>query len=363
MKANYDIVEEIIKNGKKISILKNKEKKYLLKKQVVYSSDILTISSLKNEVTCLFMLKETNIVPKIIEYNFDVKEPYLITEFISYNRLYDVTFSSLKQKIMCMINILYSVNKIHEKGIIHCDLKPQNILINENFDIKIIDFDISFIKNKDNKVYYGSFNYCSPEQLERKNLNEQSDIYSLGIILYRLITGRLPFERNYLNLKESIDYSKIEKIADKKLNQIVFRAIEKDLTKRYRNTEEFMKELKIYLKKGEDIMNEKFKRYLPIGSVVLLKDAKKKVMIIGYAVTSPEHGERVFDYIGCLFPEGVISPTKNLLFDHKDVNQIFAIGYSDDEQKEFSKRLDEATKIREEKVKEELEANVDNSNQ
>lgn len=104
-------------------------------------------------------------------------------------------------------------------------------------------------------------------------------------------------------------------------------------------------------------MNERFKRYLPLGSVILLKDAKKRVMITGYAVKSDAHGDRVFDYIGCLYPEGVISHDKNLLFDHKDIVKIFAIGYSDEEQKEFSKRLDEATIAREQELKQVQEIN------
>lgn len=96
-------------------------------------------------------------------------------------------------------------------------------------------------------------------------------------------------------------------------------------------------------------MNEKFKRYLPLGSVVLMKDAKKRVMITGYAVKSPDYGERIFDYIGCLWPEGMITPEKNLLFDHKDIGRIFAIGYSDDEQKRFMGVLDKATQLHEQK--------------
>lgn len=94
-------------------------------------------------------------------------------------------------------------------------------------------------------------------------------------------------------------------------------------------------------------MEEKFKRYLPIGSVVLMKDATKRVMITGYAVRSAQFGEKIFDYIGCLYPEGVIAHDKNLLFDHRDIQQIFALGYSDDEQKAFSKKLDEAALARE----------------
>ena len=96
-------------------------------------------------------------------------------------------------------------------------------------------------------------------------------------------------------------------------------------------------------------VNEKFKKYLPLGSVVLMKDAKKRVMITGYCVKSPESGDKIWDYIGCLWPEGVIAPDKNLLFNHKDIHQIFAIGYSDDEQKRFMGVLDKATQLHEQK--------------
>lgn len=96
-------------------------------------------------------------------------------------------------------------------------------------------------------------------------------------------------------------------------------------------------------------MNERFKKYLPFGSVVLMIDAKKRIMITGYAVKAPESGDRLWDYIGCLWPEGMIVPDKNLLFDHKDIQQIFAIGYTDDEQKRFMSVLDKATEIKEQR--------------
>lgn len=102
-------------------------------------------------------------------------------------------------------------------------------------------------------------------------------------------------------------------------------------------------------------MNEKFKKFLPLGSVILMKNAKKRVMITGYAITSPDSGEKIWDYIGCLWPEGMIAPDKNLLFDHKDIGQIFAIGYSDDEQKKFMHVLDKATALREERLNKEKE--------
>ena len=100
-------------------------------------------------------------------------------------------------------------------------------------------------------------------------------------------------------------------------------------------------------------MNERFKKYLPLGSVVLMKEAKKRVMITGYAVQSPDSGDKLWDYIGCLWPEGMISPDKNLLFDHENIDKIFAIGYTDEEQKRFMGVLAKATALREERLNKE----------
>ncbi len=86
-------------------------------------------------------------------------------------------------------------------------------------------------------------------------------------------------------------------------------------------------------------MNKKYEKYLPLGSVVILKDAKKKLMVIGYATIDVNKRDKVFDYVGCLYPEGVISTNQSILFDHSDIEKIFCIGFSDDEQKEFSKKL------------------------
>lgn len=80
-------------------------------------------------------------------------------------------------------------------------------------------------------------------------------------------------------------------------------------------------------------------KYLPIGTVVILKNGKKRIMITGYIVQGKETGDKVYDYIGCLYPEGVISSDRNLLFDHDQINQIFYVGYSDDEQKSFMVKL------------------------
>jgi len=76
-------------------------------------------------------------------------------------------------------------------------------------------------------------------------------------------------------------------------------------------------------------------KFLPLGSVVLLKKAKKRIMITGYAIRTAEKKDKVWDYLGCLYPEGTISPDKNLVFDHDDIETIYATGYCDDEHKRF----------------------------
>lgn len=84
---------------------------------------------------------------------------------------------------------------------------------------------------------------------------------------------------------------------------------------------------------------DKYEKFLPVGSVVLLNEATKRVMITGFYIKGNEIPDKVFDYIGCLYPEGVISTDKNLLFNHEDIKQIYAIGYSDDEEKKFKEKL------------------------
>lgn len=82
-----------------------------------------------------------------------------------------------------------------------------------------------------------------------------------------------------------------------------------------------------------------FEKYLPIGSVVLLEGAQKRVMITGFAAKAQATGETLYDYIGCLYPEGVISSEQNLLFNHDKIVKIFYLGYSDDEEKALKIKL------------------------
>lgn len=88
-------------------------------------------------------------------------------------------------------------------------------------------------------------------------------------------------------------------------------------------------------------MDDRLKKYLPIGSVVILKNGTKRIMITGYVSIDMEKKDKVYDYIGCMFPEGVISTRQSLLFNHDDIEKVFCLGFSDEEQKEYMKKLKE----------------------
>ena len=80
-------------------------------------------------------------------------------------------------------------------------------------------------------------------------------------------------------------------------------------------------------------------KYLPIGTVVLLKGGKKRAMITGFCSVAQENQEKIYDYSGCVYPEGYLSSNQVCLFDHDQIDKIFFVGYEDDEEKAFKEKL------------------------
>lgn len=81
-----------------------------------------------------------------------------------------------------------------------------------------------------------------------------------------------------------------------------------------------------------------YEKYLPIGTVVKLKDGTKKIMITGFYCTKKE-ANKIFDYSGCLYPEGLISMDKFYFFDHVQIQNVYHIGLIDDEERNFKEKL------------------------
>ncbi len=81
-------------------------------------------------------------------------------------------------------------------------------------------------------------------------------------------------------------------------------------------------------------------KYLPVGSVVLLNGGSKKLMITGFCTVTNEQPDKMFDYCGCLYPEGIIRSDQNCVFNHDQIKEVFFIGYDSQEEVEFKKKLD-----------------------
>lgn len=86
-------------------------------------------------------------------------------------------------------------------------------------------------------------------------------------------------------------------------------------------------------------------KYLPIGTVVLLKGGRKRAMITGFCSVAQENQEKIYDYSGCVYPEGYLSSNQVCLFDHDQIEKIFFLGFEDDEEKAFKDKLNKIVSL------------------
>lgn len=155
--------------------------------------------------------------------------------------------------------ILSAFREIHQKGIVHSDIKPQNIVVLSSGAIKIMDFGISksFSNNSGNisnaessDVAVGTVHYVSPEQAEAKKLDGRSDIYSLGIVMYEMATGILPFFGDKASKIAAMHVSElpiaptvISPTVTPEVEEIILKALEKNPDERYQSAEEMLSDI------------------------------------------------------------------------------------------------------------------------
>lgn len=187
---------------------------------------------------------------------------YLGQPFVSYELLKGKTLKevidnrgrlSYDEAIDYIIQILDAVSHMHDKEIIHNDLKPDNIFLLRDGNIKLCDFGIAtHIIEREHKETMGSVMYVAPEVLQNKKYSIQSDIYSLGIIFFEFLTGNVPFygdsQKEILEAQMSQDIPSIKKfisldnVAD--LDYIINKAANKNPMLRYKSIKEFIADVK-----------------------------------------------------------------------------------------------------------------------
>jgi serine/threonine-protein kinase len=158
------------------------------------------------------------------------------------------------QAILIAKQVCDGLEEAHRSGVIHRDLKPQNIMMDEDGNVRIMDFGIArSMKGKGITgagVMIGTAEYMSPEQVEGKEADQRSDIYSLGIILYEMVAGRVPFEADTpfvvgIKHKGEIprDPRELNSQVPEELSCLILKCLEKDKEKRYQNAAEIGSEL------------------------------------------------------------------------------------------------------------------------
>ncbi|MEG0091413.1 MAG: protein kinase, partial [Oscillospiraceae bacterium] len=155
----------------------------------------------KNESKAISLLSHDCII-KVLDVNITDAEKYLVIEYIEGITLKEFIEKrgrlEWKEALIFSSIILSGVGHAHDHGIIHRDLKPQNIMLTREGQLKIMDFGIARLSTASQKTVtdkaIGSVHYISPEQVKGQNTDNRSDLYSVGIMMYEMLTGTLPFQ-------------------------------------------------------------------------------------------------------------------------------------------------------------------------
>ena len=232
----------------------------ILKDEFLSNRDF--IRRFKNESKAIAVLSHPNIV-KVYDVSFGDKIQYIVMENIDgitlkeyIDKQHEINW---RDAVYFTIQILRALEHAHEKGIVHRDIKPQNIMLLKDGTIKVTDFGIARFSRDETRTMtdkaIGSVHYISPEQARGDITDEKSDIYSVGVMMYEMLTGRLPFEAdNAVSVAIMQMQSAPKRLREinpeipEGLEDIVLKAMQKNAENRYSSAAEMLQSIEAFRK-------------------------------------------------------------------------------------------------------------------
>ena len=263
----YEIIEELGKGGMgrvyRVEDAKLKQEVALKLIKPEIASDKKTIERFRNELKTARMIAHKNVC-RMFDFGESEGARFITMEYVSGEDLKSFIRRSGQLTVGTTIRIAKQVceglSEAHRLGVVHRDLKPSNIMIDKEGNARIMDFGIAHSLEAKGitgaGVMIGTPEYMSPEQVEGKEVDQRLDIYSLGVILYEMLTGRVPFEGDtpfVIGVKHKSEVPKNPKEYNAQipndLSHLILKCLEKDKEKRYQSASEVRSEL-IKIEKG-----------------------------------------------------------------------------------------------------------------
>lgn len=230
----------------------------ILKNEYAESEEFLR--RFRNESKAIAVLSHPNIV-KIFDVGFSDEINFIVMEYIDGITLKEFIEQQnvlrWKDAMFFITQVLRALQHAHDRGIVHRDIKPQNIMLLSDGTIKVMDFGIARFSRIDGKTLsdktIGSVHYISPEQARGDFTDERSDLYSVGVMLYEMLTGKKPFDGDnpvavaVMHMQETpVMPREVNPSIPEAMEEIIIHALERNPAKRYQSASEMIKDLDMF---------------------------------------------------------------------------------------------------------------------